>query len=74
MFMRFFRVPVNGDQTKAEAEVNRFLGSHRILSVDRQFVSDGVNSFFPDRACRFRIRRGLASGAIASHSSCWEAG
>ncbi len=44
MFVRFFRVPVNGDQTKAEAEVNRFLGSHRILSVDRQFVPDGVNS------------------------------
>ncbi|MBX3516757.1 MAG: HRDC domain-containing protein [Rhodospirillales bacterium] len=41
--MRFFNVPVlDGDE--AAEEVNRFLGAHRIVAIDRQFIHDGANS------------------------------
>lgn len=43
ILLRFFTVPVcDGDQ--AAEEVNRFLGAHRIVAIDRQFVHDGPNS------------------------------
>ncbi len=32
------------DSGEAEAELNRFLASHRVASVDRQWVSDGQHS------------------------------
>jgi superfamily II DNA helicase RecQ len=41
--LRFFNVPVAGGDEAAE-EVNRFLGAHRIVAIDRQFVHDGPNS------------------------------
>ena len=41
--MRFFNVPVSGGDEAVE-EVNRFLGAHRIVAIDRQFVHDGANS------------------------------
>lgn len=43
MQVRFFTVPVHegGD---AVVELNQFLNSHRILSIDRQLVADAANS------------------------------
>ena len=41
--MRFFTIPVRGGEAAA-AEMNRFLGSQRILAIDRSFVQDGANS------------------------------
>ena len=43
MRLRFFTVPVC-DPSAAQDEVNRFLASHRVLSVDRELVSDGAGS------------------------------
>ena len=43
MPMKFFTVPAFGGEG-AEAELNRFLATHRILGLDRQFVQDGANS------------------------------
>lgn len=43
MRMRFFQIPLR-DATEAAADFNRFLSSHRIVSVDRELVHDGENS------------------------------
>lgn len=43
MRFHFVVVPIH-DSATAEAELNQFLGSHRVVSVDRQFVSDGPRS------------------------------
>ena len=45
MGLRFFNVPVRDSDT-AERELNSFLASHKILSIDRQFVEVGINSFW----------------------------
>jgi len=43
MQLRFFTVPVHAADD-AVAELNRFLTAHRILSIDRQLITDGANS------------------------------
>jgi superfamily II DNA helicase RecQ len=43
MKLRFFRVRVQDPGQDAE-ELNTFLASHRVLSVERHFVSDGSSS------------------------------
>jgi len=43
MQLRFFTIPIHGGDEAAD-ELNRFLGIHRILAVDRSFVQDGANS------------------------------
>jgi hypothetical protein len=45
MKLRFFAVPalVPGD---AEGEVNRFLGSHRVVSVERHLVTQGGEAYW----------------------------
>ena len=43
MQLRFFTIPVHGGD-EAEESLNRFLGGHRILAIDRSFVQDGANS------------------------------
>lgn len=45
MPLKFFVVSVR-DAASAEAELNAFLRSHRILSVDRRWVEEGDNSFW----------------------------
>jgi superfamily II DNA helicase RecQ len=45
MKMRFAAVPVQYGET-AEAELNQFVVSHRIVSVERQFVADGARSLW----------------------------
>jgi hypothetical protein len=43
MQLRFFTVPIHaGDD--ACAELNGFLASHRILTIDRHLVTDGANT------------------------------
>lgn len=43
MHLRFFTIPIHGGD-EAAAELNRFLGAHRILTIDRSLVQDGANS------------------------------
>jgi len=43
--MSFFAIPARGDNGLQE-ELNRFLRSHRVLTVHREFVAQGDNSFW----------------------------
>jgi hypothetical protein len=45
MAFKFFTIPLR-DVLSAESELNAFLGSHRVLGVDRQMVDRGANSFW----------------------------
>lgn len=45
MPFQVFLIPVRDDGS-AQRDLNGFLGSHRILAVDRQFVDQGENSFW----------------------------
>lgn len=45
MRYRFFVIPI-GNLTEAEAELNQFLGAHRVLTVHRDFVVSGEHSFW----------------------------
>jgi superfamily II DNA helicase RecQ len=45
MKYRFFRIPIQDPAAETEA-LNRFLSERRIVSVDREFVADGQNSFW----------------------------
>jgi superfamily II DNA helicase RecQ len=45
MALKFFHMAVRGDPS-VEEELNAFLSSHRVLSVERRFVDLGENSFW----------------------------
>jgi superfamily II DNA helicase RecQ len=45
MAYRFFTISIRDDGT-AEAELNAFLASHRVLAVDRRWVEQGGDSFW----------------------------
>ena len=45
MQMAFYSVPARGDAGLQE-DLNRFLRSHRVLTVHREFVGQGDNSFW----------------------------
>ena len=45
MPLKFFTVPAF-DPAAAEAEINAFLGRHRIVAIDRRWVEDRTNSFW----------------------------
>lgn len=45
MALRFFIVPVN-DSGAQEQELNGFLAAHKVLSVERRLIDQGVNSFW----------------------------
>lgn len=45
MALRFFIVPAR-DSAAAEQELNRFIGGHRVVSIDRQLIDQGMNSFW----------------------------
>jgi superfamily II DNA helicase RecQ len=45
MAFRFFTVPIQ-NSAQAEAELNAFLGSHKVLAVDRRWVDQGPASFW----------------------------
>jgi len=41
--MRFFTIPIQ-ESTEAAGELNGFLSNHRVLTIERHFVTDGGNS------------------------------
>ena len=45
MAFKFFTIPIQ-DNGSAEAELNAFLRSHRVLAVERRWVEQGGNSFW----------------------------
>ncbi len=45
MACKFFIVPIR-DSEAAEAELNAFLQSHKVLDVERRWVDQGANSFW----------------------------
>lgn len=45
MGLRFFVVPVMNSEA-SEQELNGFLASHKVLSIDRNLINEGVNSFW----------------------------
>ena len=45
MSFRFFQIPIR-DGGSAVEDLNRFLGGHRVLSIDRRFVDLGTESFW----------------------------
>jgi superfamily II DNA helicase RecQ len=45
MAFRFFTIPIN-DPGTAATELNGFLRSHKVLSVDRRWVEQGAASFW----------------------------
>jgi len=45
MAFKFFTVPIQ-DSGRAEGELNGFLRSHKVLSVDRRWVEQGPSSFW----------------------------
>jgi hypothetical protein len=45
MPLRFFAVPVH-DSSKFEQELNGFLASHKVVSIDRHLIDQGINSFW----------------------------
>ena len=58
MQLKLFILPVKSVDA-AEAEMNAFLRSHRVLAVKKEFVSDGENTFWrrkhlPYADCRLR--------------------
>jgi hypothetical protein len=44
MQIRIFIIPIK-NVDHSEVEMNRFLRSHRVLAVNKEFVFDGENSF-----------------------------
>ena len=45
MAFKFFTIPIQNTDA-AEAELNGFLGGHKVLSVDRRWVDQGPTSFW----------------------------
>ena len=46
MQLSFYAIPARGDAGMQE-ELNRFLRSHRVLTVHREFVEQGDKAFGP---------------------------
>jgi superfamily II DNA helicase RecQ len=45
MPLKFVRIPATGCDV-SESELNHFMGSHRVLAVEKRFVDVGENSFW----------------------------
>ena len=69
MQLRFFTVPILGGEDAAE-ELNRFLGAHRILAVDRYFVQDGANSAWAPSVGNSTMLRGGGSRPGTGCTGC----
>lgn len=46
MAFHFFTVPIHDPNAAAAAELNGFLRSHKVLSIDRRWVEQGAASFW----------------------------
>ena len=62
MRLHFLSIQVHSS-TAAEAELNHFLATHRVLSIDRQFISDGSGSSW---ALCISYVEGSAAGAASA--------
>lgn len=62
MKLAFFAVPALGD-SEAEAEVNRFLGSHRVVAIDRHLVSAEGSAYWA--ICVTYLERSLVPDTYA---------
>lgn len=62
MQMAFYSIPARGDAGMQE-DLNRFLRSHRVLTVHREFVAQGDNSFW---ALAVEYLEGAAASSAAS--------
>jgi superfamily II DNA helicase RecQ len=60
MSFKFFIVPIREGGT-AEAQLNAFLASHKVLSVDRRWVEQGADSFWS--FCVDHLAHGTPPGA-----------
>jgi len=69
MAYRVFTLPVR-DPGASETELNGFLASHRVLSVDRRFVEDGERSFW-SFCVDFVDARGGSSSSSAAGGTSW---
>ena len=65
MQLKLFILPVK-NVSAAEAEMNAFLRSHRVLAVKKEFVSDGENSFWTFCVEYLESAPGGAGGASLS--------
>ena len=52
MQIRIFIIPIK-NVDHSEIEMNRFLRSHRVLAVKKEFVVDGENSFLTTGSALF---------------------
>jgi len=64
MQMSFYAIPARGD-TGLQEDLNRFLRSHRVLTVHREFVAQGDNSFW---ALAVEYLEGAASSGTEASS------
>jgi len=65
MQMAFFAIPARGDSGLQES-LNAFLRSHRVLTVHREFVGQGDNSFWALSVEYLEGAAGSASGSSGS--------
>ena len=65
MQLKLFILPVK-NLSAAEAEMNAFLRSHRVLAVKKEFVSDGENSFWTFCVEYLESRSGVTGGTSLS--------
>ena len=61
MQIRIFIIPIK-NVDHSEIEMNRFLRSHRVLAVKKEFVVDGENSFWTTGSFLFFPQLNLRSG------------
>jgi hypothetical protein len=64
MQIRVFTIPALHASEQSVEELNTFLRSHQIASVERQFVADGSNS------CLFRSPEGTVADGLGRKPRC----
>ena len=72
MRFHFVAVPVH-DSAAAEEELNQFMASHRVLSVERQLVLDGGRSVWCCGLCErpgFRAVSAFTTGLFEAVAPC----
>jgi len=68
MAQRFFIVPVQSSDA-AEEDLNTFLSSHKVLTIDRRWVDLGANSFWAFCVDFIPTSRGTEPGARTAGSN-----
>ena len=63
MQFKLFSIPATGDAT-AEEELNKFLRSHRAVSVEKHLVQNGATAFNRNNNPGFRVVQSLGDRQI----------